>query len=251
LVVAAFLKTHQSLQAPQLHRGALATGWLRLTIVESEMISGIALLFGVFPHKARRFCQLLFSVFIAFSTYSLFSGIGSCGCLGYIDLQPWLFLVLNSSALVALSYWRPAKPAKPGVFSSFPLLFAFPLLLALVPVCLELTTAPRVAALDVIPDLVTLEDLAQAANRDFDVLLRNKYDEPITVHRLAFSCSCLQSPNLQFVIGARQDKQIRFRLDLRDEPTFVGDLLLEVQGWTASDVLLFSLQIKARIAATQ
>src|SRR5262249_15278263 len=85
-----------------------------LTLVGAsvEFLIGAALIFRVLPWGSVPGGGLLFVLLAGASLIGASRGVASCGCLGMIAIPPWIMLVFDGGAAVAL-LWGP-RTARAG-----------------------------------------------------------------------------------------------------------------------------------------
>ena len=108
--------------------------------------------------------------------------------------------------------------------------------------------------LEVNPQSVDLGIVAQGKPRIFRVWLNNLSPYPVTIAQFQSSCPCLQfkdSASLPLAVQPHQQSVAEFHLDLRQQPQFCGDLLLDLRGITVSGEIAFATQVSLRVLPTR
>jgi hypothetical protein len=82
-----------------------------IAVIESEFALGLWLLFGLWPHGARRAALAAFLVFFVVSLFMALAGESSCGCFGRVPVSPRYIAVLDFAASLSLWLWRPSAIA--------------------------------------------------------------------------------------------------------------------------------------------
>ena len=98
----AALKTHQLATEPVLGAGLLDSRWFQAAVVQYEVLLGFWLISGLFPRAACWAALGTFGVFALAAAARGIAGEASCGCFGRVSVSPWLTLVIDVSAIVAL-----------------------------------------------------------------------------------------------------------------------------------------------------
>jgi hypothetical protein len=110
LLTAAVLKTHQLATEPVLGTGLLESRWFLAVVVEYELLLGFWLFSGLFQRTAWWILLATFAGFAVVAAAKAVSGEASCGCFGRVATPPWLVLVIDVCAILALC-WCRVSPA--------------------------------------------------------------------------------------------------------------------------------------------
>lgn len=104
LVATAALKGHEVA-----YRGAFRS---YLLLIVPEYLLGLWLLSGLYGKAARLVAMLFFAGFLETALWAALAGRKSCGCLGVIDINPRLMVVIDFGVLAGLALLRPAIPER-------------------------------------------------------------------------------------------------------------------------------------------
>lgn len=107
LLIAASLKAYELATAPVPAESILDSRWTLIAVVESELLFGIWLLFGLCPKFTWAAALGCFALFAAVSLYKAASGQASCGCFGRVPINPWYVTAFDAIIVMALLRWRP------------------------------------------------------------------------------------------------------------------------------------------------
>jgi hypothetical protein len=102
LLTAASLKGYEFATVPAAGEGLWASRWLRIGIVELEIVLGLCLFFGVAPRFVRGCALACFLLFAGASLYKVVLGETSCGCFGKVRVHPGYTLAFDVVAVAAL-----------------------------------------------------------------------------------------------------------------------------------------------------
>ncbi len=106
LFLAAAFKTHELATTPTLGDSLLENRYLLMAVIQFEFFLALWLFSGLYPRLAWKITLGLFSIFTAVTLYKALSGEASCGCFGRVAINPWYTLLLDSSAVGLLIYFR-------------------------------------------------------------------------------------------------------------------------------------------------
>ncbi len=239
LLIAAVLKTHGLVVDPLSQDSFLLTPWMQIAIIEVEVLLGLWLVSGL-ANRASSLCALVFFVGMScISLYLALEGQASCGCFGQLKVNPWIMVVVDLAAVVALgiSLVRVPLAACPPVHW-VPLLGGTPPSNADITVCNQITSpwlksiCQVVAMTAILFGLIaggfflftdnpwyalarlrgetlsvepTIKDLGLGnvgETRTFEVTLRNYSNQPIRVVGGTTSCACVATNDLPVTIPA-------------------------------------------------
>ena len=93
--------------------------WLTVAFSTVEVLGGLWLLSGLELEATRPWAVAAFVGFWAVSAFQAVTGKCSCGCLGSLTVSPWLALLFDLAAVVALLRCDPAAEPS-GVLSGSP-----------------------------------------------------------------------------------------------------------------------------------
>jgi hypothetical protein len=107
LLVAAVLKTYHMASEPVAETSWVTSRWFQISLVEWELLLGLALLTGVMPRMTRLAALASFVVFAVYNVYQISTGEGSCGCFGKISIDPLYTFWLDVAVVLAMGLWDP------------------------------------------------------------------------------------------------------------------------------------------------
>ena len=81
--------------------------WLQCSVVVFECGFGLWMLFGFAPQKTRLVAIGCFGIFSLVSGYHAFLGEATCGCLGVVQVSPWVMLGVDLTAVILLAWLEP------------------------------------------------------------------------------------------------------------------------------------------------
>jgi hypothetical protein len=106
----------------------ITAGWW-LTVAESvgEIVLGCWLLYGFWPVMAHGTAVAVFTLFAIVAGAKAVQGEASCGCLGSVELNPWLTLVFDVGVVGLAVTFRPrvTDSRRPVSWSAFAAVGAF------------------------------------------------------------------------------------------------------------------------------
>jgi hypothetical protein len=221
LIIAGLLKTYQLWAEPSF--GSLMT-WSRrfeIGLVEAQLALGFALIANLWAPTLRPVALLLFVAFIGAALSKVVSGARSCGCLGSVEIRPWVILLGDLAVILGLAIWRPPScSGRSKLRTSLPLILLFicpwPILVAV--------RAPAFPRLRSDP-IVTLSQVMPGERRFLLLSLKNPYAEPVEVVSVKSSCLCLTGEALPWRFEAQRETSVALVLDIiclasRPSPAF-------------------------------
>lgn len=198
-------------------------------LLEAEILLGLWLLVGVGPRLLWLVTLLFFSGLAAASLRLGILGEGSCGCVGRaLTLSPWLALLIDTAAVLALTIWRPPLLGIPNfrlvIFSGFRRLLPVAAVATIALGMLYAGTAAIFGSLDdaaarlagesitIQPRSTELGDGVFGAERTFSVRLINRADRSIRVFGGQDLCNCKTTEDLPLDLGPREAREITVRI---------------------------------------
>ena len=103
-----------------------------ILLVLIELGLGLWLLFALYAEWSRLAALALFLEFLVFSLVQGLVGYKSCGCLGKLEISPWLTLVFDAIVVCALLALQPKQSGGPKLSSARLRLFALMMVYGLV-----------------------------------------------------------------------------------------------------------------------
>jgi len=108
LIAAAILKIYGLAVDPLLQDGLVNKPWLHITSIEIEFLLGMWLLSGLAQKSGWLISIVTFGILTGISLYQALTGQASCGCFGQVKVSPWITFVVDTCAILALLFFRPA-----------------------------------------------------------------------------------------------------------------------------------------------
>jgi hypothetical protein len=104
LFTAAAAKTYGLAVSPVSPIGFFSQAWVQVAVIYLELTLNLGawLLSGVAPVLALSAATFLFGCFAAITCYGGIVGQTSCGCLGKVEVNPWVAFTVDSLALALL-----------------------------------------------------------------------------------------------------------------------------------------------------
>ena len=102
LLALAVLKGHQLAYYGMPATGPFKSVELYVLLVVAEFLLGLWLLTGLYWKATRLVAILVFFVFLEAALWLALTGQRSCGCLGHIEVNPWLAVVVDLAILSGL-----------------------------------------------------------------------------------------------------------------------------------------------------
>jgi hypothetical protein len=255
LLTAAALKVHQ-LTTGRVGESSLFTSrWSLIGLIELELALGVWLLLGHYPRQARWLALACFSGFGAMSLQQGLTGKASCSCFGTLPLSPWYTFLFDLAAVAALWHWHPERnicakrsggrdsrlhPWRAVVFG---LLFFLPAVI----LGASARSQGSAPALTVSPRTIDLGEVPAGGCREVAFSLTNSGAVPLTVARIETSCHCLAVELPNHPLAPKEQVTGHARLDLHAEPSFAGDLGIEVKGTDGSGAVLFTVVVNVEV----
>ncbi len=84
---------------------------------EVELALGAWLLSGVYAHLSRSLLIVFFFCFVCVAGYGTWSGATTCGCLGQVQVRPWMMLAFDCGGFALVWCLRPSGPM--GVWDEY------------------------------------------------------------------------------------------------------------------------------------
>lgn len=108
---------------------------------------------------------------------------------------------------------------------------------------------PKLGALLATPDPLSLGELDAGRTADGVLVLKNAFDQPVTVTSVATSCPCLTTSPPSFRIEAHDQRELKVTFDSAEEPDFRGGLSIDVTGSDASGKTVFRGRVNLTVLA--
>jgi hypothetical protein len=246
LLTATVLKGYQIVTETVPGRGAFSSQWFLLGVVGFELGLGLWLLAGLHPASTRWVTLACFGCYLGVALNQVWSGEVSCGCLGKVAVTPQYMLIFDLVAIAALWVTRPAGSR---TFRSFPRPLALCLLLLLLAgatgaIIVKRTKPPGLVPT---PQQLDLGAISQGGRREQTFWLTNRGSSLIEVATVKTTCPCVRVELADNVIGPSERIPCRTILDLGEEKDFVGNLGMEVIGFTPAGHRAFFLRIGVKV----
>lgn len=109
LVVAGFLKAHD-LAFREVGDGPwFASRAVQSLVIMAELLLGCWLWTGWLATLSRRVAMIAFVAFFELALHTALLGERTCGCLGRLDVSPWLMVGMDAMAVGLLLAWEPSR----------------------------------------------------------------------------------------------------------------------------------------------
>jgi len=231
------------------------TGWLssprvQALVIQSELILGVWLLWGIYPVGAWLAATATFAGFAVASFDAGWAGMNSCGCFGPLKVSPWVAFAVDVLALVGLVMLRPnlrlAWRAARDPLARHRLAETIATCMAVVSALVVLGAvawigfgSPREAVVRLRGESVTVEPSVVDAGSGppgqivaTSVEVKNWTDRPLRVVGGTINCAFSAVDDLPVVVPPRETRTVTVRLMLPPVPgrtvermatLFVGD----------------------------
>ena len=163
--------------------------WAKLVLIELELLVGLSLLIGFVARLTRVVAAIIFAVFLLYSLTQAFNGARNCGCLGKIELSPWLAALVDGLVLAVLGFWRPKEESCRVLHR---LCWVLPVAALGGAASLWIASSTPFPRITVEPHVVDLGVVSQGAQTDLKFILRNPHSQPVAISRIESSCPCIQ-----------------------------------------------------------
>jgi hypothetical protein len=204
------------------------TSILNLVGMEAEAVLGLWLLSGVTLTAAWHFTASFFVVAAAVNVRSWAVGQATCGCLGDVEMPPWISLLINCLILALLLALRPplqglweelgATGRRANLLWRAPL---YAVLLLLAPAAASLS-ALRPQPIIAEPSSIDLGTIDDGAFKEFSVTLRNAADREITIMGARASCTCVRVSGLPAQIRPGEQRSVQVKVTPPNADQFSG-----------------------------
>lgn len=94
----------------------------------------------------------------------------------------------------------------------------------------KLKTNQNVVSLTASPKSQDLGTLIRRGKRNYEVTVRNCTTRALRIEKIEVTCNCMTVEPQQVVLAPGEAVQLTVRVDLNDEPDFIGKLLLGIRG---------------------
>lgn len=228
-MLAAFLKGQQLAGGSFRGDFLLASPWLQVVSIQTEILLGCWLLSGIAP-RASWIATLAF--FVAMSSMSAViavQGQATCDCLGAIPVSPWLMTVVDGAIVLLLLVLRPPlrgplrKARWSRQFGRLALTSGV-MFVAITSVFLAVNHDPlqafarmRGEALIVSPALTRVGAGVVGEQRSISVRVQNISDRSITVISGDRSCNCLTLGKLPLRLAPQESCGLELRMFYKGE----------------------------------
>jgi hypothetical protein len=251
LLVAAAAKIHGLAVSPVSPVGFFSQAWVQVAVVQLEILLGLWFLTGKAPALAWLSALSLFGAFATITFYEAIVGQASCGCMGKIEVNPWIAFALDSVALALLLWCMPTRDVWAKSLQSAPTAWLGESLWALIG-SVALVGGFSVAGLvwlgsvdaalavlrgDIVsvePSFVDLGQAAAAETREAKIQVTNRLAKPLTIIGGTSDCSCVATRDLPIELepGATATLHVRVRYP-NDAGRFMrtAAFIADSEGW--------------------
>lgn len=228
----------------------LTRPWVSLLLVEFEIALGCWLFTGLKPALTWLVTSACFLCFAIVAFARGIAGDASCACFGKASPSPWVMVILDSVALLALWAYRPtgriqAAPSGPQSVGGAGF-FLLSLVLGIFAAAI-IVSRPSTPLLLASPPAVNFGQVTRGKRVAADFWLDNQGDRPVDIGSIETSCDCVQVDLPSGAIPAGHKAPCQATVTLDSESEFVGALSIQVTGRTGSGGLAFVLEVNARV----
>lgn len=264
LLAAASLKAAGWVLEPFATPPLFTAPWMRLLVLDFEVILGLWLLTGFCRQASWIVVTLTFLCFSAVSAYSGWVGQASCGCFGSFTVPPWHTFTFDLAVVGILLFYRPRHIGSPRDSLALPV---SPLPSAVWgiagAVCIgglvvgstylmfgsfsEALTYFRGEALTLSPSPVDLGEVRAADSRRVYVQATNRTDRAIQLIGAKFTCSCLSTDKLPLTIAPHETRLLGVVVRFGGAPGWFTQTAYWYTQDSVQGVTVMVLPIHARI----
>ncbi len=223
LLVTAGLKIHGLAGGFISEHSFLASPRVQVLAIEIEAVLGLWLLSGWALRRAWAVALLFFAVLVLITTYSMWSGQRSCGCLGQVTVEPWIILCINVGIVALLLATFPRGLDQYFRISMSPVVStvagAAVFLILIAGGFLLMSTDPAKAlarlrgeSLSVRPNVSDVGEGREGEERSFDLQLINYADYPIRIIGGTSNCSCIATRSLPVILLPGETKSLEISI---------------------------------------
>jgi len=245
LTLAGVLKARQLLENPLVGRAGGLPRWLLFCVAAFELGFGLWLLAGLYRRATRWLCLLWFTSLAAVALAQALGGVASCACFGDLHTHPLLMFLFDGTAVVLLWNWTPRDHCSSNRASSrwrLPLILALALLAAVGLIGLAGAAPNRPVVAE-----ITLGNTAQGGETQQAFRCINDSGEFMEVASIETSCACATISLERPGVPPGQSLAGTVKLDLRQKPEFVGNLVIEARGLTRRGRVAFLIETRATV----
>jgi hypothetical protein len=249
LLTAAGLKAYDVVRGSGPRWSLFSSPRSQIAVIEVETILGVWLLSGWSGRAAWGATLGLFGILACISLHLGLTGQPSCGCFGRVEVQPWLAFAVDIAALVALVVWRPhsrlREPSSTRLSKMLRTVVVTGVVLALLGGTFVLPPAPDLLVPS--PRKIDMGKVPALARRKVTFSLANMGNTPAAVAKVESSCHCLTIDLDRCVIAPGEQILAHANLDLSREPSFAGNLGIDVRGLTSTGQVLFDIVVEVAV----
>jgi hypothetical protein len=252
LLAAALLKGYELAAGSVVGTSLLTSPGFRLLVVAWELLLGLWLFAAVFPRLLRWTALVWFTLLLGVALSQAAAGVRSCACFGFVEVAPWLMVVVDLAAVAALWSVHPIGVTlphlsfctRPVFLLGFVTIYWLAAIAGAALVWKNSNAEPRLVSSVPVLDLGTIP---QGGYREASFWLTNDGNDPVEIASVESSCSCLEIHLAKSTILPGQTVEAIAKLDVRREPDFTGELRIETRGRTTAGLLLALTVIEAKI----
>jgi hypothetical protein len=248
LLAAAALKGYELATSPVAETSLFRSWWFLIAIVEFELFFGLWLLAGLYPKPTRWAAMSWFAALLGLSLTQAVSGAASCACFGPIQILPWVMVIFDAVAVLALWFFEPELRTPVKQSQRLALLAASVAVFCVgIPGALVIASGPRGESAWAAVAAVDLGTVRQGASAEAPILIENNGAVILRLDRMQVSCDCLKVEFPQELLGPGQSIEGLVRLDLQTEKTFSGSLEMHAAGFSVTGERAMRINVRATV----
>ncbi len=198
---------------------ALSNPIIQFAVIELEVILAVWLLSGWQVAGAWLTSLLAFGTFLVFNLYLGVVGHASCGCLGRIQVNPYVTAGFDLAIMVALLVFRPARLSWYNSASILNLARKLAGAIAMLAVVLgvgslvlgspqDLIALFRGEAVSVHPETIDLGSGVAESRREANVTICNRSEDSVRLIGGTVDCACSVVKDLPVMLGPGESRSI-------------------------------------------
>ena len=215
---------------PYAQESILLTPRLLVAVIELEILLGLWLLSGLAKRAAWAAALVFFAAGTAANLYLAVEGQRSCGCFGRVEVNPWVTLGLDLTAILTLLLCRPPALSVLPLPQAKAYFFKMALAAGAAGVVIgggyllwkdDLDAALaqlRGEAVTVEPAVTDVGEGTAGEKRTFSVQLNNRSAKTVRILGGTTTCSCIVTEDLPVTIAPNQSRELKVQIRFRGSP---------------------------------